>query len=77
MSELSRKRVEDIQKEFTAGQELTMKIVKLDPTERRIGLSVKQLEQDMERGDFEAAKARQPEFKKATLADAFNKAERE
>jgi small subunit ribosomal protein S1 len=77
VSELSRKRVEDIQKEFAAGQELTMKIVKLDPTERRIGLSVKQLEQDMERGDFEAAKARQPEFKKATLADAFNKAERE
>ena len=77
VSELSRKRVEDIQKEFTAGQELTMKIVKLDPTERRIGLSVKQLEQDTERGDFEAAKARQPEFKKATLADAFNRAERE
>ncbi len=77
VSELSRKRVEDIQKEFAAGQDLTMKIVKLDPTERRIGLSVKQLEQDMERGDFEAAKARQPEFKKATLADAFNRAERE
>ena len=77
VSELSRKRVEDIQKEFAAGQELTMKIVKLDPTERRIGLSVKQLEQDQERGDMDAAKARQPEFKKATLADAFNKAERE
>ena len=77
VSELSRKRVEDIQKEFAAGQELTMKIVKLDPTERRIGLSVKQLEQDQERGDLDAAKARQPEFKKATLADAFNKAERE
>ena len=77
VSELSRKRVEDIQKEFAAGQELTMKIVKLDPTERRIGLSVKQLEQDQERGDMDAAKARQPEFKKATLADAFNRAERE
>ena len=77
VSELSRRRVEDIQKEFTAGQELTMKIVKLDPTERRIGLSVKQLEQDLERGDLDAAKARQPEFKKATLADAFNRAERE
>ncbi len=77
VSELSRRRVEDIQKEFAAGQDLTMKIVKLDPTERRIGLSVKQLEQDMEKGDMDAAKARQPEFKKATLADAFNKAERE
>ena len=77
VSELSRRRVEDIQKEFAAGQELSMKIVKLDPTERRIGLSVKQLEQDLERGDLDAAKARQPEFKKATLADAFNRAERE
>ena len=53
-----------------------MKIVKLDPTEHRIGLSVKQFEQDQERGEIEVAKNLQP-FKKATLADAFSKAERE
>ncbi len=76
VSELSRKRVEEIQKEFSVAQELTMKIVKLDPTEHRIGLSVKQFEQDQERGELEAAKNLQP-FKKATLADAFQKAERE
>ena len=68
--------MEDIQKEFATGQELTMKIVKLDPTEHRIGLSVKQFEQDQERGEIEAAKNLHP-FKKATLADAFSKAERE
>ena len=76
VSELARRRVEDIQKEFSAGQELTMKIVKLDPTEHRIGLSVKQYEQDQERGEIETARNLQP-FKKATLADAFQKAERE
>ena len=76
VSELARRRVEDIQKEFSQGQELTMKIVKLDPTEHRIGLSVKQYEQDQERGEIETAKNLQP-FKKATLADAFQKAERE
>ena len=77
VSELSRKRVEDIQKEFTVGQDLTMKIVKLDPTEHRIGLSVKQYEMDLEKGDMEEAKAKGEPFKKATLADAFARAERE
>ena len=77
VSELSRKRVEDIQKEFSMGQDLTMKIVKLDPTEHRIGLSVKQYEMDLEKGDMEDAKAKGEPFKKATLADAFARAERE
>jgi len=77
VSELSRKRVEDIQKEFSVGSDLTMKIVKLDPTEHRIGLSVKQYEMDMEKGDMDEAKAKNDPFKKATLADAFAKAERE
>lgn len=77
VSELSRKRMEDINKEFSVGQELTMKIVKLDPTEHRIGLSVKQYEIDQEQGDAEAAKVSAQPFKKATLADAFAKAERE
>lgn len=76
VSELSRKRVEDIVKEFTPGQELIMKIVKLDPTEHRIGLSVKQLEIDQEHDDMDIAKNTQ-QFKKATLADAFKNLERE
>jgi small subunit ribosomal protein S1 len=54
-----------------------MKIVKLDPSEHRIGLSVKQYEIDQEHDDVEAAKATGQPFKKATLADAFAKAERE
>jgi small subunit ribosomal protein S1 len=54
-----------------------MKIVKLDPTEHRIGLSVKQYEMDQERGDMEAAKASMQPFKRATLADAFKNVERE
>jgi small subunit ribosomal protein S1 len=77
VSELSRKRVEDLNREFAIGQELTMKIVKLDPSEHRIGLSVKQYELDQEQDDVEAAKATGQPFKKATLADAFAKAERE
>ncbi len=77
VSELSRKRVEDNQKEFSVAQELTMKIVKLDPTEHRIGLSVKQYEMDLEKGDMDDAKGKGEAFKKATLADAFARAERE
>jgi small subunit ribosomal protein S1 len=77
VSELSRKRIEDISKDFSIGQEISMKIVKLDPTEHRIGLSVKQFEIDQEQGDVEAAKVSAQPFKKATLADAFAKAERE
>ncbi|WP_005033932.1 30S ribosomal protein S1 [Holophaga foetida] len=77
VSELSRKRVEDIQKEFTTAQELTMKIVKLDPTEHRIGLSVKQYETDLEKGEMDEARAKMEPFKKATLADAFAQAKRE
>ncbi|HJV90910.1 MAG TPA: S1 RNA-binding domain-containing protein, partial [Holophagaceae bacterium] len=78
VSEISRNRVEDITKEFQPGQELTMKIVKLDPVERRIGLSVKQLLQDQDRGEIDSAKAtQQASFKKATLADAFAQAKRE
>ncbi|MBP1628109.1 MAG: rpsA 1 [Holophagaceae bacterium] len=77
VSELSRKRVEDIQKEFVTGQDLTMKIVKLDPTEHRIGLSVKQFETDLEKGEMDEARAKMEPFKKATLADAFAQAKRE
>lgn len=77
VSELSRKRVEDIQKEFVTGQDLTMKIVKLDPTEHRIGLSVKQFETDLEKGEMDEARAKMEPFKRATLADAFAQAERE
>ncbi|MFN8010721.1 MAG: 30S ribosomal protein S1 [Holophagaceae bacterium] len=77
ISEISKNRVEDITKEFQPGQDLAMKIVKLDPVERRIGLSVKQLLLDQERGEVEAVKSNAPAFKKATLADAFEKAERE
>jgi len=77
VSELSRKRIEDINKEFTLGQDLTMKVIKLDPSEHRIGLSVKQYELDLEQGEVENAKAAGQPFKKATLADVFAKAERE
>ena len=77
VSELSRRRVEEIQKEFHVGQELTMKIVKLDPTEHRIGLSVKQYEMDLEKGEMDEAKAKMEPFKRATLADAFAQANRE
>ena len=76
ISEIARHRVDDITKEFQPGQDLTMKIVKLDPVERRIGLSVKQLLQDQERGEVDTAKAANP-FQKATLADAFKNVERE
>ncbi len=77
VSELARRRVEEIQKEFHVGQELTMKIVKLDPTEHRIGLSVKQYEMDLEKGEMDEAKAKMEPFKRATLADAFAQAKRE
>jgi len=48
VSELSEKTVEDPEKEFKVGDSLRMKIMKIDKTERKISLSVKELLKDEE-----------------------------
>ncbi len=73
VSELADVPVQDINKEFQVGQELIMKIVKLDPEEHRIGLSVKQMKEGStpSPAEDENAKLRLEPFKKPTLGDAF------
>ena len=73
VTELSENPVQDINTEFQVGQELTMKIVKLDPEEHRIGLSVKQMKEGSAPSptEDENAKLRLEPFKKPTLGDAF------
>ncbi|MEZ0120705.1 MAG: 30S ribosomal protein S1 [Holophagaceae bacterium] len=73
VTELSENSVQDINTEFQIGQELTMKIVKLDPEEHRIGLSVKQMKEGSTSSptEDENAKLRLEPFKKPTLGDAF------
>jgi len=73
VTELSENSVQDINTEFQIGQELTMKIVKLDPEEHRIGLSVKQMKEGSTSSptEDENAKLRLEPFKKPTLGHAF------
>lgn len=72
ISELSETPVTDINTQFAADQELTMKIVKLDSEEHRIGLSVKQLNTAVVPPmEDENEKLRLEPFKKPTLGEVF------
>lgn len=72
ISELSETPVTDINTQFAADQELTMKIVKLDSEEHRIGLSVKQLDTAVVPPmEDENEKLRLEPFKKPTLGEVF------
>ena len=48
ISELDEKRIEDPEKHFAVGQELDIKIIKMNLLERKIGLSLKALKEDDE-----------------------------
>lgn len=48
VSELSTKRIEDPEKEFQSGQEMDFKIIKLNLLERKIGLSIRALTEEVE-----------------------------
>lgn len=60
VSELDTKRVENPESFVQAGQELDLKIIKMNLLERKIGLSLKAIKEDSEREDVWSYKAEIP-----------------
>ncbi len=73
ISELGKDKVESIETAYNVGDELVMKIIKVDVDERRISLSVRAYEEEMERLEADDGIAG-PEIKigRSTMADIIN-----
>ena len=73
ISELSKDRIEKPEEVCEVGSELTMKVIKVDVDERRIGLSVRAYQEEMERLEAEEGIVEQ-EIKvgRSTMADVIN-----
>jgi len=73
VSEMSEERIERPEDSFSAGQETKVKIIKMDPVEKKIGLSIKQaigLEQSAQLADYHEMQAAGEG--KATLGDLMS-----
>lgn len=73
ISELGKDKVESIETAYNVGDELVMKIIKVDVDERRISLSVRAYDEEMERLEADDGIAG-PEIKigRSTMADIIN-----
>jgi small subunit ribosomal protein S1 len=73
VSELDEKRIEKPEDAFKVGDTLPMKIIKLNPGEKKIGLSIKAVKADEYRADFQEFKEQQGSDR-TTLGEALNRA---
>ncbi len=55
ISQISKDRVEKVKDKLSLGQEIEARVIKIDKDERRIGLSIKALEEDFSEDDLKAA----------------------
>ncbi len=55
ISQISKDRVEKVKDKLSLGQEIEARVIKIDKEERRIGLSIKALEEDFNEADLKAA----------------------
>ena len=55
ISQISKDRVEKVKDKLQLGQEIEARVIKIDKEERRIGLSIKALEEDFSEDDIKAA----------------------
>lgn len=55
ISQISKDRVEKVKDKLSLGQEIEARVIKIDKDERRIGLSIKALEEDFSDDDLKAA----------------------
>jgi small subunit ribosomal protein S1 len=74
ISELDEKRIERPEEQFKVGDAFAMKIVKINETERKIGLSIKAVKQDEYQKDLESYR-QATESDRSTLGDAFRAAQ--
>jgi small subunit ribosomal protein S1 len=77
VSELDEKRIERPEEAFKPGDIFAMKIIKVNPEEKKIGLSIKAVKQDEYRQDIESYReaSQAAERSSTALADAFRAAE--
>ena len=73
VSEFDSKRIEDPENHFKAGQELDFKIIKLNLLERKIGLSVRLLQEKEETMDKEPSWSYKPEVATTSIGDIAGK----
>jgi small subunit ribosomal protein S1 len=74
VSELDEKRVERPEEQFKVGDNYPMKIIKIQETEKKIGLSIKAVKQDEYQRDLESYRERAGDDRH-TLGDAFRAAQ--
>ena len=72
ISQLSNERVDKPSSLFKPGDEVEVLVVQMDPRERRIGLSVKQLSQHHEREEMQAYLKREREAQRFSMGDVLN-----
>jgi small subunit ribosomal protein S1 len=74
VSELDEKRIEKPEEQFKPGDVFAMKIIKINETEKKIGLSIKAVKQDEYQKELESYRAQAAETS-TTLGDAFRAAQ--
>jgi small subunit ribosomal protein S1 len=74
ISELDEKRVERLEDQFKVGDVHTMKIIRVNETEKKIGLSIRAVKQDEYQRDLESYRESQGSDR-ATLGDAIRAAQ--
>jgi small subunit ribosomal protein S1 len=75
VSELDEKRIEKPEEQFKAGDAFAMKIIKINETEKKIGLSIKAVKQDEYQKDLESYREQATSDTSTTLGDAFRAAQ--
>ena len=75
VSELDEKRIEKPEEQFKAGDVFAMKIIKINETEKKIGLSIKAVKQDEYQKDLDSYREQATSDTSTTLGDAFRAAQ--
>jgi len=75
VSELDEKRIEKPEEQFKPGDAFAMKILKINETEKKIGLSIKAVKQDEYQKELESYREEAASDTSTTLGDAFRAAQ--
>jgi small subunit ribosomal protein S1 len=75
VSELDEKRIEKPEEAFKPGDVFAMKIIKINETEKKIGLSIKAVKQDEYQKDLDSYREQAASDTSTTMGDAFRAAQ--
>jgi small subunit ribosomal protein S1 len=75
VSELDEKRIEKPEEQFKPGDAFAMKILKINETEKKIGLSIKAVKQDEYQKDLESYREQAASDTSTAMGDAFRAAQ--